>query len=290
MAIAPKSTWMAALVVLASSTDAGAQTEPLPPLPPASAPAPAPSSAPAPPDAPSPPPGPPPVIVYVAPPEPPVHAPHFSLWVGGRAGLLAYSGGLYVNNQETGAIETTGNFIRPGLGLELDVGARLAKRYIPYLALELDVAGAGHRFDSSTTASTLFLGVGFRYLMGDVDTVAFASDLSLGIRKFQVANASGTWTASGLEIFRLGLGAEIRVNNRFAVSPMVTLSGGTLTDTSGNISFAPNQGDGQSGPGTILPTGTFLPFAQNQNIPSGGQTSYYAVVVGCGGHVDFFGH
>jgi hypothetical protein len=230
------------------------------------------------------------VIVYVAPPEPPVHAPHFSLWVGGRAGLLAYSGGLYVNNQETGAIETTGNFIRPGLGLELDVGARLAKRYIPYLALELDVAGAGHRFDSSTTASTLFLGVGFRYLMGDVDTVAFASDLSLGIRKFQVANASGTWTASGLEIFRLGLGAEIRVNNRFAVSPMVTLSGGTLTDTSGNISFAPNQGDGQSGPGTILPTGTFLPFAQNQNIPSGGQTSYYAVVVGCGGHVDFFGH
>jgi hypothetical protein len=33
-----------------------------------------------------------------------------------------------------------------------------------------------------------------------------------------------------------------------------------------------------------------LPFAQNQNIPSGGQASYYAVVVGCGGHVDFFGH
>ena len=132
MATAPKSTWMAALVVLASSIDAGAQPEPLPPLPPASAPAPAPTpasapapaptSAPAPPDAPPPPPGPPPVIVYVAPPEPPVHAPHFSLWAGGRAGLLAYSGGLYVNNQQTGSIETTGNFVRPGLGLELDVG------------------------------------------------------------------------------------------------------------------------------------------------------------------------
>jgi hypothetical protein len=300
MAASPKTTWTAVLVVLASSSTAAAQPQPLPPLPPASepapasapalAPAPAPALAPAPAPAPaSGPPPPPPVLVYVAP-EPPVHAPHFSLWLGGRAGLLAYSGGLYVNNQQTGAIETTGNFVRPGLGLELDVGARLGKRYIPYLALELGVAGAGHRFDSSTSASTSFLGVGFRYLAGNVDTVAFASDLSVGIRKFQVSNSSGTWTASGLEIFRLGLGAEVRVNNYFAVSPMLTLSGGTLTDTSGNISFAPNQGDLQTGPGTILPGGGFLPFVQNQNIPSGAQTTYIAVVVGCGGHIDLFGH
>jgi hypothetical protein len=293
MAGRPKSTWMAALVVLASSREAVAQGQPLPPLPPTPAPAsaptptPAPAPTPAPPDAP--PPAPPPQVIFVAPPEPPVHAPHFSLWLGGRAGILAYSGGLYINNQQTGAIETTGNFIRPGLGLELDAGARLAKRYIPYLALELGVGGAGHRFDSSTTASTLFLGVGFRYLAGDVDTVAFASDLSLGVRKFQVANTSGTWTASGLEIFRLGLGAEIRVNNRFAVSPMITLSGGTLTDTRGNISFAPNQGDGQTGPGTTLQSGAFVPFVGNQNIPSGARTSYYAIVVGCGGHVDLLG-
>ena len=297
MAASPKTTWTSALVVLASSSAAAAQGQPLPPLPPgeaapASAPPPAPPPPPPPPPAPPGPPGPPPappVLVYVAP-EPPVHAPHFSLWVGGRASLLAYSGGLYVNNQQTGSIETTGNFVRPGLGLELDVGARLGKRYVPYLALELGVAGAGHRFDSSTSASTSFLGVGFRYLAGNVDAVAFASDLSIGIRKFQVANASGTWTASGLEIFRLGLGAEVRVNNYFAVSPMITLSGGTLTDTSGSISFAPNQGDGQTGPGTLLQSGAFLPFVQNQNIPSGAQTTYIAIVVGCGGHIDLFGH
>jgi hypothetical protein len=303
MARGPLTTWVAALVVLASSARASAQGQPLPPLPPAAppppppegpapsppAPAPLPPLVGTPPATPPPPPPTGPVLVTVAPPESPNHAPHFSLWLGGRAGLLAYSGGLYINNQQTGAIETTGNFIRPGLGLELDVGARLAKRYVPYLALELGVAGAGHRFDSSTNASTVFFGVGFRYLAGDVDTIAFASDLSIGVRWFQVANASGTWTASGLEIFRLGLGAEVRVNSTFAMSPMITLSGGTLKDTSGNIAYAPNQGDGQAGPGTITQAGTFQPFAQNQNIPAWAYSSYYAIVIGCGAHVDLFG-
>jgi hypothetical protein len=60
---------------------------------------------------------------------------------------------------------------------------------------------------------------------------------------------------------------------------MITLSGGTMTDTSGNVSFAPNQGDGQQGP----------PFTGNGNIPGWAQTSYYAVFLGCGGHVDLFG-
>jgi hypothetical protein len=292
MAARRKTTWLAGLLVLVSSSVARGQGQPLPPLPPGDSPPPPPTLAPpAPPPLPTPPPPPPPpVLVYVAPPAPAIHAPRFALWLGGRAGLLAYSGGLYVNDQQTGAIETTGNFIRPGLGLEIDVGARLAKRYVPYLGLELGVAGAGHRFDGTTTASTAFFGVGFRYLAGDVDTVSFASDLSVGMRQFQVANAGGTWTASGLEIFRLGLGAEVRVSNYFTMSPMITLSGGTLHDTSGKVAFAPNQGDGQTGPGTILPTGAFLPFAQSGSIPSGAQTSYYAIVIGCGAHADLFGH
>lgn len=203
--------------------------------------------------------------------------------------MLAYGGGLYVNNEQKDSIETTGNFVRPGLGLEIDVGARLGRRYIPYLGVELGVTGAGRRFDQTTSASTGFYGVGFRYLAGDVDTVSFASDLSVGIRQFQVANATGTWTASGLEIFRLGLGAEIRVSTLFAVSPMVTLSGGTLTRTSGSISYAPGQGDGQTGPGTVLGSGVPLQFSQDTSIPSGAQTTYVSVVVGCGGHLDLFG-
>jgi hypothetical protein len=220
--------------------------------------------------------------VFVEAPPPPVHAPRFSLWLGGRLGLLAYSGGLYVNDASTGAIETTGNFVKPGLGLELDAGARLERRYIPYVALELGLVGAGHRFEGSstpTTASTQFVGIGFRYLAGDVDGVSFASDISFGQRKFSVTSGSDTWSISGLEIFRLGLGAEIRIDKIFTLSPMLTISGGTLTDTSGNVQFAPGQGDGQKGP----------PFTGNGSLPGWATTTYYAIFAGCGAHFDLFG-
>jgi hypothetical protein len=309
----------AALVAVVTSATASAQSlPPLPPPPPPpldanggsaapagganglqpaagtapAGPAGAPSAPAEPPAPPPPPPGPPPVYPYATPPPgryvvvvgpmPEVHAPRYSLWAGARAGLLAYSGGLYINNQNTGAVETTGNFIRPGLGLELDVGARLAGRYIPYVGYEYGFVQPGHRFEGATadtTAHTSFLGIGFRYMAGDIDSVAFASDLSFGVRTFSVTSGGSTWQISGLEIFRLGLGAEVRINDRFTVSPMVTLSGGSLSDTSGNVSFAPNQGDGMSGP----------PFNGSGNVPGWARTSYYAVFVGCGAHVDLFG-
>jgi hypothetical protein len=221
---------------------------------------------------------PPPAVVYVEPPQS-TFAPRYSLWVGGRVGLLAYGGGLY--NDDNGNVETTGNFVRTGLGLELDVGARIAKRYIPYLALELGLVSPGHRFDSdsSAKAGTAFWGIGFRYVGGDVDSVGFATELSFGVRRFALSNASGSWSATGFEFFRLGFGAEIRVNRRFAVSPMITLSTATLVNTSGQVLFAPNQGDGQSG----------TPFQASGTIPGPSQSSYYAVVLGCAGHVDLFG-
>lgn len=212
-----------------------------------------------------------------------VHAPEYSLWVGGRAGLLAFGGSLYVNNQATGTKETTGNILGPGAGLELDVGARLAKRYVPYLGLELGLVPPGHRFEndpSSVRAGTSFLGLGFRVVAGDVDTIAFVADLSLGRRTFSITSDGSTWTMSGFEFPRLGLGAEIRINSHFAVSPMITLSGGTMTDTSGSISFAPNQGDLKTMP----------PFTGSGGIPSAAQASYYAVFLGAGMHVDLFGH
>jgi hypothetical protein len=275
----------AALLSTASTAVVRAQA-PLPALPPPSAepPSPPPPAAPAPEPAqaaPSPPPlvaEPPPAVLYVEPPKP-TFAPRYSLWVGGRLGLLAYGGGIY--NDLSGNVETTGNFVRSGLGLELNVGARIDKRYIPYVALELGAVPPGHRFDSdsSARAHTTFLGIGFRDVLGDVDVVGFAWELSFGFRSFNVSNASGSWSASGFELFRLGLGAEIRINRRFAVSPMVTLSGATLTDTSGHISFAPNQGDGQSGP----------PLQGSGTIPSQAQAMYYAIVLGCGGHVDLLG-
>jgi len=259
-----------------------AEPPPSPSPPAAASPAP---PAPPPPAAPTPPPTP---YAYARPPHgpagvsaaEPTHAPAYALWLGGSAGFLAYSGGLYINDPLSPAgVETTANFVRPGLALQADVGARLARRYIPYLTVEVGLVGAGRRFEGvPTNASTSFIGIGFRYLAGDVDSVSFASDISFGWRKFEVSNASGTWSASGFEIFRLGFGAEIRLSTRATVSPMLTLSGGTLTDTSGNIQFAPNQPDLQT-----------QPLFEGSPIPSAYQQTYFAVVLGCGVHVDLFG-
>jgi hypothetical protein len=209
-----------------------------------------------------------------------VHAPPYSLWLGGRLGVLAYGGGMYAN--ANGNTETTGNFITNGLALEVDVGARVARHFIPYLGAELGLVGPGHRFEgTSAKAGTSFVGVGVRMLAGDVDSVSFVSDISFGFRQIQVSSDGSTWSASSFEVLRLGLGADIRLSSRFTLSPLLTLSGGKLTDTSGSVMFAPNQGD--SVPGT--------PDAVNHGqIPAGDQTSYEVVVIGCGAHFDLFGH
>ncbi len=212
----------------------------------------------------------------------PVRAPRYSLWLGGRLGLLLYGGGVYFN-PNTGNDEQTSAFVTNGLALEADVGARISKRYIPYLALELGLVGPGSRFQGSGTsasAGTSFLGLGFRFLAGNVNYVSFASDLSFGFRKFQVTNGGSTWTASAFEFLRLGLGADIRFTDYFTISPMVTLSGGTLTSTSGGVSFAQNQADAQMGTPSQV---------SNGQIPSNWQTNYYAIVLGCGAHFDLLG-
>src|SRR5208283_4989765 len=230
------SIWWAAFIVanLLRSAPARAQ-DGLPPLPPPVEQAPPPLPPPPPDSQPPPPPPPPPDATFAPPPgadpygPPPQgpyprkhkHAPADALWLGGSAGVIAYSGALYLDPYSSSGAETTGNFVRSGAALQADVGARLARRYIPYVTLELGLAGAGRRFEgTATSASTSFVGVGFRYLAGDVDSVSFASDISFGWRKFQVSNPSGTWSASGLELFRLGFGADIRLTTRATVSPM----------------------------------------------------------------------
>ncbi len=270
--------------IVAAASPARAQDElPPPPPPPARLPPPAP---PLPPTEATPPP-PPTVVEVTEGPRPatlrvlqPIHAPRFALWLGGDLSLLAYGGGVFLDNPSTQAQETVGNFVRPGLGVEVDVGARIEQRYIPYLVGELGLVSAGHRFDgTSASAGTTFAGVGFRFLAGDVNGISLISDLSFGIRKFQVSRDGQTWSATGLELFRVGVGVDVRLSSRFTLSPLLTISGGSLGNTSGYVAYAPNQGDGVTG------TPTFA----NGSIPGSFQSTYYVVAIGCGAHFDLFG-
>jgi hypothetical protein len=189
----------------------------------------------------------PPPVEYVEP-EAPTHAPKFSLWAGTRLSYMGFGFSWYRNPD--GKSETTGNLVGNGVAPEFDLGARISHRYIPYVFLEHGFLAAGHRFDgdSEASASTDFYGIGFRFLSGDADSVSFCSDIAIGQRVVTVRNGTGTYSMKGLEIFRLGLGAEIRLATLFTIEPMLGVSGGSLNDSSGSISFAPGQGDGLTNP------------------------------------------
>lgn len=300
--------WGAAWTAAGPAT-AAAQEQPLPPLPPSQpappappapadqAPPPAPPQAqPAPPVyAQRPPPGyyyvppptddgPAPPIVYVGPPPSTapsrVHAPRNSLWIGGRLAFFGFAGSFFQN--DAGSAESTGNFVKSGPELGVDVGARLARRYIPYVTFEIVGLPAGHRFagDSSVHASSTFFGVGLRYIAGDVNTVGFLSDLSFGVRSVDVSNdtTGEDYKMTAFELFRLGLGAEIRLRTHVTIEPVLSIGGGAMSGTSGSITYSPQgSADGQTHP----------TYEHGQSIAN--QEPYYTVSLGVGLHFDLFG-
>jgi len=234
---------------------------------------------------------PPPTVVAVAPPptviaqsdEPtgkpydePKHAPKFSLYAGVNIGVIGYGGSFFQNNLNNP--ETTGNIVGNGLSFELDAGARLGYRYIPYVMWEHAFLATGARLDgTSAHASSDFIGLGFRLLSFDVDNVAFLSDIAIGFRSVTVANDTGSFKMSALEIGRLGLGAEIRLSTLVTISPIARVSIGQMSDSSGSITYGPNQGDGQKQVSFIGDQINSAPL------------NYFVFGLGCGGQFDFFG-
>ncbi|HEX7663531.1 MAG TPA: hypothetical protein VF407_03430, partial [Polyangiaceae bacterium] len=165
-----------------------------------------------------------------------------------------------------------------GLSFEVDVGARLGKRYIPYVAWEHAFLGAGHRFEGEDAkASSDYVGFGFRLLAGNVDNVSFLSELGIGFRTVTLANDTETFKMTSLEIARLGLGAEIRLSTLFTLTPIAKLSVGQMGDSSGGIGYGKNQGDQQTG--TTFYNGQIDAFPKN----------YVVVGLGCSANFDFFG-
>lgn len=277
-----RSSTAALLALLVFPTTAHAQPEP-PPSPEPLPPPPPPPMQPAP--------APPPPVVYVQQPAPPVmqvqappldedHAPKYSLWAGARLSAVAFGFSFYEN--ERGEPETTGNYLKNGLAPQIDIGARLGYRYVPYLFYEHGFYGQGHRFEGTNAHATSdFYGVGFRYVSGDVDSVAFLTDLSIGKRVIRISNGSQEYEMSGLEFFRLGLGAEIRVKTLFALTPLLSISSGALNDTEGDVDFA----CASKGP---CIDGLSHPTYVNGHVLDNSR-AYVVLSLGMGIHFDIFG-
>lgn len=219
---------------------------------------------------------PPPPVEY-APTEPPTHAPKFSLWVGPRLSYMGFGLSFFQRRGGTQEPETTGNFVGNGLATQLDLGARLAHKYVPYVFWEHGFMKQGHRFEGTdASSSTEFYGLGFRF--GGADDVGFVSDLSVGKRIVRVSRGSETYEMSGLEIFKLGLGAEFRLQTLFTIEIMGTVSGGSMSDTSGTVHY------GTEG----AKDGLFEPDFRNGDIIRNA-TTYVNLTLGAGIHFDVFG-
>jgi hypothetical protein len=212
------------------------------------------------------------------PPEPPAHCPKFSLWVGPRLGLLVHGLNFYGHRSE-GTSETTGNIVGNGLQTQIDVGARISYHWVPYVFYERGWLAKGHRFDGlSGSASSAFYGIGIYHASGDVDSVAFVSDASFGLREVSVSDGNSTYKMSGLALFNLGFGAEIRVATLFSITPMLRLSLGSMDSTEGTVTFSPDrQGDGRTAPD----------FVNGETIGNG--RMYAAITLGASVHFDIFG-
>ena len=219
---------------------------------------------------------PPPPVEYVEP-ESPTHAPKYSLWMGPRLSYLGFGFSFFGNRSNHS--ETTGNFVGNGVAPQLDLGARISYRYIPHVFWEHGFLAKGHRFEGdSASASTDFYGIGFRYLGGDVDSVSFLSEISIGKRVVSVTNGGQTYTMTGLEFFKLGLGAEIRLHTLFSIEPVFSIAGGSLNDTSGTVKFsAEGSKDGITEPA----------FKNGETIENTRQ--YVMLSLGVGIHFDVFG-
>jgi hypothetical protein len=237
------------------------------------------------------PPAPPAAPVYygaqpvMAPPPPPPpdddHAPKYSLWVGARLSFVAFGFGFYEN--EHGESETTGNYLKNGLAPQVDLGARISYRYMPYFFYERGFMGQGHRFEGTNThTQTEYYGLGFQYAQGDVDSVAFLTDISIGKRVIRISNGTQEYDMSGIEFFRLGLGAEIRVKTLFTLSPLASVSTGEVTDSDGNIDFGCKQLNVTCKDGLNQPT-----YANGKSIDS--SRPYVVISLGMGVHFDIFG-
>jgi len=211
------------------------------------------SSAAAEPPLPGAPPGAGPQLIWEPPPPPePRHvAPRTSFWLGARVGWFVPFGNLFALG------ETQGNFIvqrgvawsdyaSSGPMFEIDIGARISRHYNVFGLWERAELGAGDAspdlfadHGEQEGGDTDFWGAGVR-ASSDADDVGFLSEIAVGYRRARMKWEDGSelQLTNGVFEARIGLGADIRINESFALSPMGTFGVGLF----GRVRFVDENG------------------------------------------------
>jgi hypothetical protein len=173
-----------------------------------------------------------------------------SFWVGARLGAIFPFGSAYTVAYDPSGYYAYGRdwsgLASGGPAFEVDAGARVSRRYIIYGFWEHGILGTGgdstwreatqaylpvtSSFGDQSSASTDCPGLGFRW-SSTPDSVGLVLDLGIGYRLFHESWASGaTMTLQGFGDFRVGFGADIRVNRLFSLSPLLMFSTGEFHD------------------------------------------------------------
>ena len=197
-----------------------------------------------------------PFPLYQAPPPPSrspksregIGAPSLALWVGARAGWDFPLGSAF--RDRIGAVRPESSFVSSGPVLQIDLGARIARRLVPFAfaARTFASGGAASTIPSATprqglpneppqgivsevaSASSTLVGLGMRYLFSPDDWGA-AVEISYAYRLTRAEFRDGTvYRADAPGLLRLGAGLEVRVSRIVSVSPMLVASVGSYSD------------------------------------------------------------
>lgn len=187
------------------------------------------------------------------PPEPRHVAPRASLWLGARVGWFVPFGNIFARGTLDGPyLERRGvnfrDYASSGPMFELDAGARLGRNYNLFALWERAELRRGDgdspesfgNHGAQRGGETDFWGVGLR-ASSDPDAVGFLSEIALGYRRARVKWEDQTelQMTEGLLEARIGVGADIRINEVFSLSPLLTFGVGMF----GNVELVDAQGN-----------------------------------------------
>jgi len=204
-------------------------------------------------------------------------APKTAFWAGLRLAYFVPFGTLWFDGNYDGLgglayrRRMFSAYASPGPAAEVDVGARLGRRYNIFAMWERASLGAGNldpdSFGGQQRGNTNFYGVGFRFSTHP-DSVGMLIEVGFGYRTLKTYWANGNELSLDGTFFegRIGLGVDLRISKWLSLSPMVVFSQGSFT----SVQFS----------GPTVRYGGFTPYDQE------GQYNTFSLQLGA--HADVF--